>query len=74
VYDCDAKKTLAGHLSVHKREVASLTKMMTFWVSQQVFQKYFPEETQLKINVPSYCTKVPGTSAFLKRNDELTLD
>ena len=37
VFDCEAKRILTGHLAIQKREVASLTKMMTFWVSWQVF-------------------------------------
>lgn len=64
---------LQAKLGNHKREVASLTKMMTFLVAWQSFQKYFPEVTTLNIQVPKYCTQVQGTSAFLKKRDTLTM-
>jgi D-alanyl-D-alanine carboxypeptidase len=57
VYDLDSGgKLLAGKLPNFKREIASLTKMMTFLVSWQLFQKYFPEQHTLQIQVPKYCT------------------
>ena len=74
VFDTDSGgKVLAGKLVNCKREVASLTKMMTFLVSWQVFKKYFPEPMTIKITVPKYCTKVTGTIAALKKKDTLTL-
>jgi D-alanyl-D-alanine carboxypeptidase len=66
-------RLLHGKLSNHKREVASLTKMMTFLVSWEVFQKYFPEEHTVKITVPASCCGVPGTSAFLKPDETFTM-
>lgn len=57
VFDTDSGgKLLTGKLTNHRREVASLTKMMTFMVSWLVFQKYFPENTTIEIKVPKYCT------------------
>lgn len=73
VYDVDSQKPLAGKLMNFKREIASLTKMMTFLVSWQLFQEYFPEVTSIRIEVPSYCTQVQGTSAYLLAKDVLTL-
>jgi D-alanyl-D-alanine carboxypeptidase len=74
VMDVDSGgKLLIGKLANHKREVASLTKMMTFLVAWQSFQKYFPEVTTVNIKVPKFCTKVIGTSAFLNKNDTLTM-
>lgn len=74
VFDTDSGgKVLAGKLVNCKREVASLTKMMTFLVSWQLFQKYFPELTTINITVPKYCTKVTGTIAGLKKKDTLSL-
>lgn len=73
IFDTDTEKLLTGKLVNHKRECASLTKMMTFLVSWQVFQKNFPELTDIDIKIPKYCTQVNGTTAFLRKRDTLTL-
>ena len=73
VFDVDSQRHLFGRLASHRREVASLTKMMTFLVAYQTFQKYFPELTSVEIVVPEYCTQVIGTSAQLQEGDSLTL-
>ena len=38
VYDVDARKVLVGKLQNHRREIASLTKMMTFLVAYETHQ------------------------------------
>lgn len=75
IYDTDSGgKQIIGKLSNYRREIASLTKMMTFLVSLQMYQKSYPNEDVLKIIVPEYCTQVSGTTANLKAGDCLSLD
>jgi len=75
VLDMDSGgQLLFGKRAHNKREIASLTKMMTFYVSWQLFQQNFPEQTSLKITVPIYCTHITGTTADLKKRDVLTLE
>lgn len=73
VFDTRAQKVLHGRFHNNKREVASLTKMMTFLVSYNLQQKFFPELTTCQIEIPKYCTLVGGTTANLRKNDSLTL-
>ena len=72
IYDVDCGGcVLVGKNCDRKREVASLTKMMTFYVAWQQFQKIFPESTDLSIQIKKECTKVIGTRAKLKAGDTL---
>lgn len=74
VYDTDSGgKILTGKLLNFKREVASLTKMMTFATAWVVYQKHFPESTTVEVEVPKYCTKIPGTTANLIKRDKLSM-
>lgn len=59
-----------------KREVASLTKMMTFFVSWSIMQRECPESSanSIKIKVLKSFTRVIGTKADLKSGDILTLE
>ncbi len=73
LFDTDTKQLLTGKLVNHKRECASLTKMMTFLTAWQIFTQNFPELTTIDIRIPKYCASVPGTSAFLRPKDTLTM-
>jgi D-alanyl-D-alanine carboxypeptidase len=54
--DRDSGKMLAGKLANHKREIASLTKMMTFLVAFKLAQDLLPEQTTVTIKIPKFCT------------------
>lgn len=73
LFDLDHQKIVHGKFPHHKREIASLTKMMTFAVSWSLMQRYHPELTTIDLKVKKYCTKVGGTSANLRKNDSLSL-
>jgi serine-type D-Ala-D-Ala carboxypeptidase (penicillin-binding protein 5/6) len=74
IYDVDCGGCIvAGKNCDRKKEVASLTKMMTFYVSWNLFQKFFPESTNIEITIKKECTKVTGTKAKLKAGDKLDL-
>lgn len=75
VFDMDSGGNfLIGKRAENKREIASLTKMMTFYVAWSQFQQNFPEKTSLSILIPGYCTHILGTTARLKKKDTLTLE
>jgi serine-type D-Ala-D-Ala carboxypeptidase (penicillin-binding protein 5/6) len=74
IYDVDCGGCLlVGKNCERKREVASLTKMMTFFVAWNLFQKFFPEPTSIGIKIKNEWTKVTGTKAKLKAGDTLDL-
>lgn len=73
VFDTDTGQLLHGKLLNHKRECASLTKMMTFLTAWSIFTQNFPELTTVSIKVPKYCAGINGTSAFLRAKDTLTM-
>ena len=74
-------KLVHGQLANHRREVASLTKMMTFYTAWALFKKSLHELPLKKasqgptimIKVPAHCVKIQGTSARLRKNDVLSL-
>ena len=75
VIDVDSgSKLIFGRRADAKREVASLTKLMTFYVAWQLTQKLFPEHTSLSVTVPHLATKVIGTRAKLRPEDTLTVE
>lgn len=74
ILDPDAGAILiAGKNADQKRQVASLTKMMTFYVAWNLQQRLSPQASQLKIQVPAFATKVIGTRAKLRHGDALTI-
>jgi D-alanyl-D-alanine carboxypeptidase (penicillin-binding protein 5/6) len=56
-----------------KKEVASLTKIMTFFLCMSLIEKYSLSVEKTEIKVTKEASKVPGTSAFLKKGDLLSL-
>lgn len=77
IYDMDSGGNLVhGKRQDMKREVASLTKMMTFYVSWTLMQSECPESSpqNILIKIPKSLTKVTGTKAKLKSGDTLTLE
>jgi D-alanyl-D-alanine carboxypeptidase len=74
VMDVESREIVHGKLPYQKREVASLTKMMTFYASFKLMQVFHEDELDaVQIRVPKYCTYVSGTSACLLANDVFTL-
>lgn len=74
VLDTDSGGQLVqGRLVNFRREVASLTKMMTFLVSYNLCQQFYPDE-HFTIKIKDYCAKTIGTSAFLQTGDSFGLE
>ena len=76
VFDADTGSIIHGKHHDMRREVASLTKLMTFYASWVALQRDCPQHTaaSLKIAVSKIYTKVNGTKANLKSGDVLTLE
>jgi len=63
---------LFGKCEREKREVASLTKIMTAYVTFQLMERFEKDEETL-IEVGSDASSVIGTSAELVEGDTLTI-
>lgn len=73
VYDCRRGKLLAGRRETERREVASITKMMTFYTSIQLINEFRLDYNRNTCTVSEYASEVIGTSAKLVAGDSLTL-
>ncbi|KAM3139286.1 hypothetical protein pb186bvf_008506 [Paramecium bursaria] len=73
VYDCIADEVVLKRKMTKKLEVASLTKIMTLYVTIKVLQELDIDPTRLMIKVTKQCTDVIGTSADLHRNDLISV-
>ena len=56
-----------------KREVASMTKMMTFLTVIKIMKKYDINPGKEKITITKIVAKVPGTTANLKEDDIMSV-
>ena len=73
VFDCKNNKTLTQRKANRKYEIASLTKIMTFYVTLKILEKHKMNPTKLFIKVTKQSSEVIGTSAELKQNDILSV-
>ena len=66
VYDCNTKTFLLTELMHMKREVASMTKMMTFLTVIKLMKKYgIDDPANEKITITKAAAKIQGTTASL---------
>ena len=74
LYDCNSKSIELSKKPTYKREVASITKMMTLLTTIRVMARYGIEGNKTYIRVSKQCSKIIGTSAELKEGDLMTVD
>ena len=74
IYDVDKKEILHGKLVENRREVASVTKIMTAYAVIEVARKYKLELSSVQIKVCRIGSKIIGTSAKLREGDILTAE
>lgn len=72
VFDQKTNSLLFGKMEKERREVASLTKIMTCYVVLKLLERFQVEETTL-VKVGSDASSVIGTSAELVEGDTLTI-
>lgn len=69
VLNKDTSQIVFGRLEKERREVASLTKIMTFFTVLKLCEKMKITYTTEKVTVSEDAEDVTGTSAFLKAED-----
>ena len=74
VYDCNSRTIELSRKPTYKREVASITKMMTLLTAIKVMARYNIEGRKTYIRVSRQCSRIIGTSAELKEGDLLTVE
>jgi serine-type D-Ala-D-Ala carboxypeptidase (penicillin-binding protein 5/6) len=73
IYDCKTKSLLKGKYETYRREVASITKMMTFYTVINIIEEYKIDPSQTFISVCRQATSIIGTSADLREDDILSI-
>ncbi|KRX05169.1 Beta-lactamase/transpeptidase-like protein [Pseudocohnilembus persalinus] len=73
VYNLDNKKFIDGKSAYVQREVASLTKIMTFYCAQQIIYKYKLKQDKITFQVTQWASRICGTSAKLKKGMKIKL-
>jgi D-alanyl-D-alanine carboxypeptidase len=71
--DVDSKKVLFGYKVNSRREVASLTKLMTLFTALDICRERNIDPETFSCKVSKYSSSMIGTSANLKADDRLTL-
>jgi D-alanyl-D-alanine carboxypeptidase len=64
---------LFGKMERERREVASLTKIMTCLVVLNLLKKYDLDETNTMIEISEFAANISGTSAELEAGDYLSV-
>jgi D-alanyl-D-alanine carboxypeptidase len=73
IFDLKNGNLLLGRKENLRREIASLTKIMTFYTVLDLLERYRLKAENVKIKVTNAATLVTGTSACLREGDILTV-
>jgi D-alanyl-D-alanine carboxypeptidase len=73
IYDLNTKKFIQGKKENYKREIASITKMMTFYTCIKIMDKYNIDGSTV-VTASRTASLTNGTSACLREGDQLTLE
>ena len=73
IYDCKTKQLLKSKYETYRREVASITKMMTFYTVINILEEFKIDPSQTYITICRQATSIIGTSAELKEDDVLSV-
>lgn len=74
IYDCINRDFVVSKKETMKREVASLTKMMTLYTVIRLMSKWNMNPKNVSITVSQAAATVTGTSANLVEGDVLTVE
>lgn len=74
IYDINKMGFVHGKREYFRREVASLTKIMTFYVVYQVSKEFKLKIPSTEVKVSNVASDIRGTTAFLKTGDILTVE
>ena len=73
IYDRESEKLLFGRLEKDRREIASLTKIMTAYTIFSLAKRFNVEIEKEVIEIDAEVARVGGTSADLVAGDKLTI-
>ena len=73
IYDRESEKLLFGRLEKDRREIASLTKIMTAYTLLSLAKRFEVDIEKEVIEITSDVSRVGGTSADLVAGDKLTV-
>lgn len=73
IYDMKGCNLILGRKENLKREIASLTKIMTFYTVIDLLARFKMHPDEVKIRVSNIATQVSGTSAYLREGDVLSV-
>lgn len=68
-----SNKFLFGKLELDRREIASLTKIMTFYTVLHLLKKFNLDEASTMVKISANAANTIGTSAELKEGDTLSV-
>ena len=74
IYDVDKQEVIHGKLMDTRREVASVTKIMTCYAVIEIARKYALDLTKIHIKVCKTGSRIIGSSAKLREGDILTAE
>jgi D-alanyl-D-alanine carboxypeptidase len=74
IFDTNKQSFIYGKREYVKREVASLTKMMTAFTVIDLARQYKLKLSEVKIKVCSIASNIRGTTAELKQGDIFTAE
>ena len=61
IFDMESNKILKGYKYKKVHDIASLTKILTFYTAYMIIQKYFISLDKLFFAADEYDAKIPGT-------------
>lgn len=73
IYDVTKRMVVASKKETVQRQVASLTKIMTFYTCLRLVEKYKMNPKTTLVTVSRTAASMPGTSANLREGDQLAL-
>lgn len=73
IYDINTRKFVQCKKELLKREVASITKMMTFYTCLKLIDRFNINPDECLVTVSRTASLVTGTSANLREGDQLTM-
>lgn len=74
IYDMNKQCVVHGRREYHKREIASLTKIMTCWVVIQLCKEYGLNPKATTISISDVASDIRGTTANLQTGDILSVE
>jgi D-alanyl-D-alanine carboxypeptidase (penicillin-binding protein 5/6) len=70
----NTNKVIQGKKENLKREIASITKMMTFYTVLKLMEKYNMNPETTILTVSKSASLITGTSANIREGDQLTVN